>query len=36
MSEAQGRFRAHVIRIKADTPGAHDLHTTLPEVAAAR
>jgi mannose-6-phosphate isomerase-like protein (cupin superfamily) len=23
-----GRFRAHVIRIKADGPGAHDLHTT--------
>ena len=23
-----GRFRAHVIRIKADAPGAHDLHTT--------
>jgi mannose-6-phosphate isomerase-like protein (cupin superfamily) len=24
----QGRFRAHVIRIKNDSPGAHDLHTT--------
>jgi len=24
----QGQFRAHVIRIKADAPGAHDLHTT--------
>jgi mannose-6-phosphate isomerase-like protein (cupin superfamily) len=23
-----GRFRAHVIRIKADAAGAHDLHTT--------
>jgi mannose-6-phosphate isomerase-like protein (cupin superfamily) len=23
-----GRFRAHVIRIKQDDPGAHDLHTT--------
>jgi mannose-6-phosphate isomerase-like protein (cupin superfamily) len=23
-----GRFRAHVIRIKKDGPGAHDLHTT--------
>ena len=23
-----GQFRAHVIRIKADAPGAHDLHTT--------
>ena len=23
-----GRFRAHVIRIKHDAPGAHDLHTT--------
>jgi mannose-6-phosphate isomerase-like protein (cupin superfamily) len=23
-----GRFRAHVIRIKQDGPGAHDLHTT--------
>jgi mannose-6-phosphate isomerase-like protein (cupin superfamily) len=23
-----GRFRAHVIRIKADSAGAHDLHTT--------
>jgi mannose-6-phosphate isomerase-like protein (cupin superfamily) len=23
-----GRFRAHVIRIKRDAPGAHDLHTT--------
>jgi mannose-6-phosphate isomerase-like protein (cupin superfamily) len=23
-----GRFRAHVIRIKRDGPGAHDLHTT--------
>jgi mannose-6-phosphate isomerase-like protein (cupin superfamily) len=23
-----GEFRAHVIRIKADAPGAHDLHTT--------
>ena len=23
-----GRFRAHVIRIKADAPGVHDLHTT--------
>ena len=23
-----GRFRAHVIRIKADAGGAHDLHTT--------
>ncbi len=23
-----GRFRAHVIRIKRDDPGAHDLHTT--------
>jgi mannose-6-phosphate isomerase-like protein (cupin superfamily) len=24
----QGRFRAHVIRIKHDSYGAHDLHTT--------
>ena len=24
----QGQFRAHVIRIKKDGPGAHDLHTT--------
>jgi len=24
----QGRFRAHVIRIKNDSHGAHDLHTT--------
>ena len=24
----RGRFRAHVIRIKADAAGAHDLHTT--------
>jgi mannose-6-phosphate isomerase-like protein (cupin superfamily) len=23
-----GQFRAHVIRIKKDGPGAHDLHTT--------
>jgi len=23
-----GKFRAHVIRIKADSAGAHDLHTT--------
>jgi mannose-6-phosphate isomerase-like protein (cupin superfamily) len=23
-----GKFRAHVIRIKKDGPGAHDLHTT--------
>jgi mannose-6-phosphate isomerase-like protein (cupin superfamily) len=23
-----GRFRAHVIRIKADSAGAHELHTT--------
>jgi mannose-6-phosphate isomerase-like protein (cupin superfamily) len=23
-----GKFRAHVIRIKADAPGNHDLHTT--------
>ena len=23
-----GKFRAHVIRIKADAPGSHDLHTT--------
>jgi mannose-6-phosphate isomerase-like protein (cupin superfamily) len=23
-----GRIRAHVIRIKQDAPGAHDLHTT--------
>ena len=23
-----GQFRAHVIRIKKDAPGAHDLHTT--------
>jgi mannose-6-phosphate isomerase-like protein (cupin superfamily) len=23
-----GRIRAHVIRIKPDAPGAHDLHTT--------
>jgi mannose-6-phosphate isomerase-like protein (cupin superfamily) len=23
-----GQFRAHVIRIKKDSPGAHDLHTT--------
>jgi mannose-6-phosphate isomerase-like protein (cupin superfamily) len=23
-----GRFRAHVIRVKQDGPGAHDLHTT--------
>ncbi len=23
-----GRFRAHVIRVKRDGPGAHDLHTT--------
>ena len=24
----QGQFRAHVIRVKKDGPGAHDLHTT--------
>jgi mannose-6-phosphate isomerase-like protein (cupin superfamily) len=23
-----GRFRAHVIRVKKDAPGAHELHTT--------
>src|SRR4029453_11837259 len=23
-----GQFRAHVVRIKKDGPGAHDLHTT--------
>jgi quercetin dioxygenase-like cupin family protein len=23
-----GKFRAHVVRIKADAPGSHDLHTT--------
>jgi mannose-6-phosphate isomerase-like protein (cupin superfamily) len=23
-----GKFRAHVVRIKQDGPGAHDLHTT--------
>jgi mannose-6-phosphate isomerase-like protein (cupin superfamily) len=29
ISEAtHGQFRAHVIRIKKDGPGAHDLHTT--------
>ena len=29
ISEAtNGQFRAHVIRIKKDGPGAHDLHTT--------
>jgi mannose-6-phosphate isomerase-like protein (cupin superfamily) len=29
ISEATGgQFRAHVIRIKKDGPGAHDLHTT--------
>ena len=24
----KGQFRAHVVRIKKDGPGAHDLHTT--------
>jgi mannose-6-phosphate isomerase-like protein (cupin superfamily) len=24
----EGRFRAHVIRVRKDGPGAHDLHTT--------
>jgi mannose-6-phosphate isomerase-like protein (cupin superfamily) len=24
----QGQFRAHVVRIKQDAPGSHDLHTT--------
>jgi mannose-6-phosphate isomerase-like protein (cupin superfamily) len=27
-SATHGRFRAHVIRIKADSAGAHELHTT--------
>jgi mannose-6-phosphate isomerase-like protein (cupin superfamily) len=27
-SATHGQFRAHVIRIKRDAPGRHDLHTT--------